>query len=144
MLFERWSPFFDMEKTLAEMDRIFNAVGQPLGLRSVPRGTFPAINLYDRGDAAVLTAEIPGVKAKDLELTVLGDSVTLKGERQNGPDDEVRYHRRERPSGSFSRTVTLPVAEDPDSVKAEYNHGVLRVYMHKAAEAKARKIAIAS
>jgi HSP20 family molecular chaperone IbpA len=58
MIFDPWSPFFDVQKTLNEMDRIFNVVGQPLGLRSVPRGTFPAINVYDRGNAAVLTAEM--------------------------------------------------------------------------------------
>ena len=107
---ENWSPFFDVEKTLNEMDRIFNAVGRPLSLRSVPRGTFPAVNVYDRGHEAVLVAEMPGVNSKDVELTVVGDTVTLQGRREEQPGEDEQYYRRERPMGSFTRTVTLPVA----------------------------------
>jgi HSP20 family protein len=144
MWFDTWVPFFDMQKTLDEMDRILNAVGQPLGLRSVPRGTFPAINVYDQGNTAVLMAEIPGVKAEDMELTVLGDSVTLKGERREDAAEGERYYRRERPVGSFVRTVTLPTEVNPDSVKAEYRDGVLTVRMDKVEEARARKVEIKS
>lgn len=144
MWFENWSPFFDVGKTLEEMDRILNAVGRPLNLRSVPRGTFPAINMYDQGQAVVLTAEAPGMKSEDFELTVLGDSLTVKGERKVEESEQERYYRRERPMGTFTRTVTLPAPVDMNSVKAEYRDGVLRVYMEKAEEAKAKKIKIAS
>ena len=144
MLFDNWSPFFDVAKTLEEMDRIFGAVGRPIGLRSVPRGTFPAINIYSQGDDAILTAEIPGVNSEDMELTVLGDSVTLKGERKEQTKENERFYRKERPMGAFSRTVTLPDPVDPNSVKATYNNGVLTVQMSKAKEAKARKIKIKS
>jgi HSP20 family protein len=142
MFVDRWFPFFDMSKTLEEMDRMF---GQPLGLRSVPRGTFPAINIYEQQESVVLMAEIPGVKPKDLDLTVLGDSVTLKGQREQGslPDGE-RFYRRERPMGTFTRTVTLPEPIDPDSVQAQYKNGVLTVRMDKAEKAKARKVTIKS
>lgn len=144
MWFENWSPFFDVGKTLEEMDRILNAVGRPLSLRSVPRGTFPAINVYDQGGAVVMTAEAPGMKIDDIELTVLGDSLTLKGERKSNEAEDERYYRRERPMGTFTRTVTLPTPVNADSVKAEYRDGVLRVTMEKAEEAKAKKIEIAS
>ena len=144
MWFDSWSPFFDVEKTLNEMDRIFDAVGRPLGLRSVPRGTFPAVNVYDQGNAAVLIAEVPGIKAEDLDLTVVGDSVTLKGQRQEEPGQDERYYRRERPMGAFTRTVTLPTPCDSNSVKAQYRNGVLRVTLDKAEEAKARKVEIKS
>jgi HSP20 family protein len=142
MFVDRWFPFFDMSKTLEEMDRMF---GQPLGLRSVPRGTFPAINIYEQQESVVLMAEIPGVKPKDLDLTVLDDSVTLKGQREQGslPDGE-RFYRRERPMGTFTRTVTLPEPIDPDSVQAQYKDGVLMVRMDKAEKAKARKVTIKS
>jgi HSP20 family protein len=144
MWFENWSPFFDVEKTLNEMDRVFNAVGRPLGLRSVPRGTFPAINVYDQGEAAVLTAEMPGVNIDDLELTVLGDSVTIKGHRKSEPGEDERFYRRERPMGEFSRTVTLPSPVNVDSVRAEYTDGVLRMHMDKAEAAKVHKVEIKS
>lgn len=144
MWFDNWSPFFDVGKTLEEMDRILDAVGRPLSLRSVPRGTFPAINVYDQGHATVLTAEVPGVESKDLELTVMGDSLTLRGERKNDAGEKERYYRRERPMGTFMRTVTLPAPVKADSAKAEYRDGVLRVTLEKAEEAKARKVKIKS
>jgi len=141
---ENWSPFFDVEKTLNEMDRIFNAVGRPLNLRSVPRGTFPAVNVYDRGNETVLVAEMPGVKSEDVELTVVGDSITLQGHREEQPTENEQYYRRERPMGAFTRTVTLPTAVNPEKIKAEYHDGVLRVSMEKAEQAKSRKVEIKS
>jgi HSP20 family protein len=110
----------------------------------VPRGTFPAINVYDQGQAVVMTAEAPGMASEDFELTVLGEALTLKGERKSTEGGQERYYRRERPMGAFTRTVTLPTPVNADSVRAEYRDGVLRVYMEKAEEAKAKKIKIAS
>jgi len=144
MWFDQWSPFFDMEKTLAEMDRILGGVTRPLELRSVPRGAFPAINIYDQGDAAVLAAELPGVRPEDIDLSVLNDTVTLKAQRKAEDSEKDRYYRRERIAGEFARTVTLPDPVNPDSVKAHYANGVLTVRMEKAAQAKARKIQIHS
>ncbi|MEN6577787.1 MAG: Hsp20/alpha crystallin family protein [Phycisphaerales bacterium] len=142
---DQWFPFFDVGKTLEEMDRILGRMGRPLGLRSVPRGTFPAINIYQQDDAVVLTAEVPGIQPEDLDLTVLNDSVTLTGRRtETEPPQDSRFYRRERPAGPFSRTVALPDAIDPNSVKADYRNGVLRVQMAKAESAKVRKIAIKS
>lgn len=145
MFMDQWFPFFDVGKTLEEMDRALGRMGRPLGLRSVPRGTFPAINIYQQNDAVVLTAEVPGVQPEDLDLTVLNDSVTLTGRRKEAelPKDS-RFYRRERSVGEFSRTVALPDAIDPNSVKAEYHDGILSVRMAKAESAKVRKIAIKS
>jgi HSP20 family protein len=144
MVADPWFPFFDVSKTLEEMDRALAGIGRPLGLRSVPRGTFPPINVYEQGDAVVVTAEVPGVRSEELELTVLGDSVALKGERREELSNNSRLYRRERAAGAFSRTVTLPVSIDPDSVRAEYRDGILRIHMAKAEQAKARKIEIKS
>jgi len=145
MVVDRWFPFFDMGKTLEEMDRMFGRMGQPLELRSVPRGTFPAVNIYEQDDGIVLMAEVPGVKPEQLDLTVVGDSVVLRGQRQEEePPEGNRYYRRQRPVGTFTRTVTLPEPIDPNSVNAEYKNGVLKVHMQKAEQAKAKKIAIKS
>lgn len=144
MLLNNWNPFFDVSKTLEEFDRMFGTVGRPMGLRSVPRGTFPPINIYTKDDKAILVAEMPGLNGDDIDLTVLGDSVTLKCERKTDSDEKIRYHRQERATGTFSRTVTLPDPVDPDAVKATYENGVLRVEMSKAQEAKAKKIKIKS
>jgi HSP20 family protein len=144
MLLERLSPFYDVGKTLDEMDRIFDAVNRPLGLRSVPRGTFPAINVYNQGEKAVLVAEMPGVDPETLDLSVLGDTVTLKGHRDVQTGDHDRVYRKERIDGEFVRTLTLPDAVNPDTVQADYKNGILRVTMEKAETAKAKKIAICS
>lgn len=145
MFVDRWFPFFDVGKTLEEMDRMFGQMGQPLSVRSVPRGTFPAVNVYEQDDGIILMAEVPGVKPEQLDLIVQGDSVTLKGQRQEEdlPNGD-RFYRRERPVGAFTRTVTLPEPIDPNSVKAEYKNGVLKVHMEKAEQAKAKKITIKS
>jgi len=142
MWFDQWSPFFDMEKTLAEMDRILGGVTRPLELRSVPRGAFPAINIYDQGDAVVLYTEMPGVRPQDIDLSVLNETVTLKAQRKADDDEHDRTYRRERVAGEFARTVTLPDPVNPDSVKAQYANGVLTVRMEKAAQAKAKRIQI--
>jgi len=113
MWLEQWSPFFDVDKTLEEVDRMLSSMGRPLEIRSVPRGTFPAINIYDQGEATVMMAEIPGLKAEDLDLTVLNDTVTLKGHRNQEAADGSRTYRRERGSGEFSRTVTCPIPSIP-------------------------------
>lgn len=139
-----WLSFYDMDKTLDEVERLFNAVNRPLGLRSVPRGTFPPINVYNQGDKSVLVAEVPGIEPEKLGLTVLDDTVTLTGTREAEDDAHAQVFRRERPVGEFSRTVTLPDAVNPNTVKAEYDDGVLRVTMEKAEAVKARQIPIKS
>ncbi|MBP8304873.1 MAG: Hsp20/alpha crystallin family protein [Phycisphaerae bacterium] len=144
MWFDQWSPFFDVEKTLAEMDRILGDVSRPLELRSVPRGAFPAINIYDEGGVAVVYAELPGVKAQGIDVSVLNETLTIKAQRKADESDTDRHYRRERVSGDFVRTVTLPDPVNPDSVKAHCANGVLTVRMEKAAQAKAKKIQIHS
>jgi len=139
-----WFSFYDMDKTLDEVERLFNAVNRPLGLRSVPRGTFPPINVYNQGDKSVLVAEVPGIDPEKLGLTVLDDTVTLTGTREAEDEARAQVFRRERPVGEFSRTITLPDAVNPNTVKAEYQDGVLRVTMEKAEEVKARQIPIKS
>jgi len=142
MWLDQWSSFFDVDKTLEEMDRMLSGMGRPLEIRSVPRGTFPAINLYDQGEAMVMVAETPGLKAEDLDLTVLHDTVTIKGSRRQEEADGGRYYRRERGFGEFARTVTLPGPIDPETVQAEYTDGVLSVRMAKAEETKPKKVEI--
>lgn len=142
MLLDSWNPFFDVAKTMEEFDRFFGTADHPIGLRSVPRGTFPPINIYNEDDTTILLAEVPGLKAEDIELAVLGNAVTLKGQRKEEPEKDERFYRKERPLGSFLRTVTLPDAVDPDSVKASYCDGLLKVQMHKAQQAKPKKIQI--
>jgi HSP20 family protein len=142
MLLNNWFPVYDMDKMIDEVDRLFNTVNRPLGLRSVPRGTFPPINVYDQGEKSVLVAEVPGIDPNKVEVTVLDDTVTVSGERFADTEKDSRVYRRERAVGEFTRTVTLPDSVNPDTVTAEYKDGVLRITMEKAEATKARQIPI--
>jgi len=137
----RGFPFGDIERTLDEMNRVFEIFEGPLGLRSMPRGTFPAVNVYETDDQYLLQAEVPGVDPKDLDLSVAENTVTLTGKRNDEPQD-VRYYRRERPLGSFTRTLTLAERIDADKVKADYKNGVLNVVVPKTQAARPKSIAI--
>ena len=144
MLLNSWLPFYDMSQTLREVDRIFGIVNQAQHWPRWGHGNFPALNVYDHEDTTTLVAECPGVDPDKLELTVLDDTVTFKGERTREPEEGERTLRCERTHGSFSRTITLPDTVDPDSIQAEYNNGVLKVTMKKTATAKPRRIEIQS
>lgn len=143
MLLSKRFPFWDIERTVDEMNRVFDVFGGPLGLRSMPGGTFPAMNVYDAADKLVVTAEAPGVEAKDIELNVVENSLTLSGRRSENAEDKDRsYYRRERFDGEFTRTITLPEKVDPDGVTAQFKNGILTIELPKAKEAKPRSIQI--
>jgi len=104
---------------------------------------FPPVNLHETPDDYVVTAEVPGVKAEDIDITVVGDSLTIKGKREADVDrDKVSCHRQERDFGSFARTLALPAAIAGDKVEATYVNGVLQVKLPKAEEAKPRVIKV--
>jgi len=89
---------------------------------------FPAANVSKAGNSYVVTAEIPGMNPEDLEIKVQGDTLILKGERKSEQLGEgVSYRRRERASGTFQRSLTLPSKVEPDAVKAHYRDGVLTI-----------------
>lgn len=105
--------------------------------------SFPAINLYSGDEGVILTAEIPGVEMEELDITVLGETLTLSGTRNMGEDEEgITYHRRERSQGNFTRTVELPFRVDSDNVEAKFSNGVLHVMLPRTEEEKPRKISV--
>lgn len=132
-----WGPFADMRRIQADMNRLFaDAEG-----RAAPRG-FPPVNIWAGENDFVVTAELPGVKPENLELTVREDTLTLSGSREPQVEGEVAWHRRERPLGSFARTVQLPFRADPDKVEARFINGVLQVRLQRPEQDRPRKIAI--
>jgi HSP20 family protein len=101
---------------------------------------FPPTNLYDAHDSLVLMAEMPGVREKDLDVSVQGNQVVLRGERRIEYPEKASAHRRERQEGAFHRTVELPFVVDPDKVEASYRNGVLMLRMPKPSERQRRQI----
>jgi len=106
------------------------------------RGTWPLVNLYDRDDALVLTALVPGLTDKEIQLTANQDVLTISGERRSTGPEGYSVHRQERGDVSFSRSFTLPCKCDIERTSATVKNGVLMITLAKAPEAKPRQISV--
>jgi HSP20 family protein len=132
-----FEPFADMWRLQDEMNRVFGDVG--LGMRA----EYPPVNLWLGEQSVALTAAVPGLDASDVELTVREDTVTIRGQRKpEAAAERVTYHRRERPQGSFSRTIRLPFRIDTSRVEAHFTDGLLEVELQRPKEDLPRKIDI--
>lgn len=136
------SSFADLEEMRRQMDRLFeNFRSRPVGRAGA--GVFPLVNITEDANAYYVSAELPGVKSADLDLSVTANQMTLAGERKISEEvGDVRYHRREREAGRFSRAIALPGDVDADQVKAKLVDGVLTVTVPKAQKAKPRQISV--
>jgi HSP20 family protein len=129
---------FSFDDLRREVDRLFLDVER--GATEAAVG--PSLSVEDRGDALALRAELPGMSEKDLELTVTGTSLTLKGERKVEAPAGYTTHRTERASYRFARTFELGTKVDPDKVQASLTNGVLTVTLPKAADAQPKQIQV--
>lgn len=131
---------FELDSLQREMNRLFEN-SFPYRRRNAP--AFPAMNVWTNEEGALVTAEIPGVDIKDIEINVVGESLTLSGERKQEENiDEAVVHRQERGFGKFNRTVELPFPVNANKVEAVFDKGVLKITLPRAEEDKPRKIAI--
>jgi HSP20 family protein len=126
------------------MDNVYSTLASGVNyIRRNYTGVFPLVNLTEDDDNLYLTAELPGIDAQALELTIKNDTVTLKGSKKvDSTAAEVNYHRRERDAGSFSRSVSLPIKVQSEAAEAAFKNGILTVTIPKATEAKAHQINI--
>jgi len=106
------------------------------------RVTFPALNVWSDESNLFVEAEVPGLGLNDLDVAVVGDELTIGGERRQVPKEGVAHHRRERGIGKFSRSVRLPFAVDATAVRAQLQSGVLTVTLPKAPELRPRRIEV--
>ncbi len=102
---------------------------------------YPAFNVWSNDDGAVITSELPGVKMEELDLTVHGKTITIKGSRKDVQEDS-HYVRRERPDGEFSRMIELPYQIDGSKVEAKMRDGLLQIRLPRAEADKPRKISV--
>jgi len=135
-------PFAEVESLHREMSRLMDSLsGAWRGVTAA--GVFPALNVSEDRDNLYVRAELPGVSAKDLDISVQDDNLVIKGERRIAAESKgVSYHRREREAGTFQRIISLPTRVDGGKVTAVCKNGVLTVTLPKAAEAKPRQIAV--
>jgi HSP20 family protein len=136
----RWDPFRELQR---EVGRLFESLDPfATGRRVYP---YPPLNLYDAGDRYLLSAQVPGIAPGDLDVSITGETLTLRGERKRTEGvKEDSYRRQERPMGRWSRTVTLPDRVDSGQVAASFAHGILTVSLPKAESAKPRQITVTS
>ena len=132
------NPFSDMRRVQNEMNRLFD------GLGTSRRATVhPPVNFWAGQDSVVMTAELPGLTENDIELTVQDTMVSIKGTYPAPDEDEdTTWFRRERPTGSFSRSVELPCRVDSDHIVARFQNGVLTVEMQRPEDEKPKRIEI--
>jgi len=137
----RFEPLREMVTLREAMDRLFDdAFTRPYGTDSLGA---PAIDLYQTDEEVVLLASLPGLKADNVQISVTGELLTLKGEfKEKQEMKEEAYHLRERRYGSFERTVSLPTEVVADKARAEFEDGILTIRLPKAEEVKPRMITV--
>ncbi len=136
-----WSLWDEFDRLERQVDQLFNAY---TGLMTPP-SDFPPINIWASDEASVITAELPGVEPKEVEIHATGDTITISGERTLEPvAKNARVHRQERESGKFVRTIELPFPIQTDRVDAKMEKGILNVYAPRMEADKPKKIAIKS
>ena len=107
------------------------------------RGFSPPLDVAEKDESFELHMDIPGFAAKDIDVQVQGNTVTVSGTREEEKDEKGKtFHRIERSSGAFSRTVSLPCAVNEKEIAAEYTNGVLSVVLPKSEEARPKKISV--
>ena len=127
------------------MERFFDRFAEPVWepFEMVAGDWAPKLDVSETKDAMVVTAELPGVDPKEIEIALTGDLLTLKGEKEKVTEEkEEHYHRVERTYGAFLRTVRLPMAVDGSKVTATFKNGVLVVTLPKTPAAKGTTIPV--
>jgi HSP20 family protein len=132
----------ELDRLRQDFDRIFD--GSSPRIYQQRTRTFPAVNIWtNEKEGVIVMAELPGVDADSINISVTGDTLTVSGTRQpvEGPTAE-QYHRQEQRYGDFSRIVQLPYAVDSDSVAASLTKGVLQVRLPRAEAEKPKQITV--
>ena len=125
-----------------QMNRLFSGFFEDWGGYPAMESWGPAMDIEESAEGFVVTAELPGVDPKDVEITAVGNELTIRGELKSEEVQGRTRHRRERRTGSFFRSLTLPTNVNPEHVKAEYRNGILTLTLPKREEAKPRTIKI--
>ena len=141
----RWDPIRDMVSLREEMGRLLEDGFVSARGRFVPAGTATlALDVFESNQEVEVSASIPGVKPEDIDISVTGDMLTIKGEilEEKEEEKEGSFHLRERRWGSFQRSIQLPTLVKTDKAQAEFENGVLTLRLPKVKEAMTKSIRI--
>ncbi len=144
MALMKWTPFGELTTFRREMDRLFERFfGELPGLGLPGMVWAPRLDMSETKDSLVVKAELPGLEAKDLDISVSGDTLTIKGEKKQEKEEKDEHrHLIERSHGAFSRMVELTAPVAADKIKATFKNGVLTITLPKTEEGKRKAIPI--
>ena len=143
MAITRWDPFRDVLSLQNRLNSLFQEYNRGEGDALTTAAFVPPVDVYEDEHKIVLKLEVPGMKESDLDIQLENNVLTVKGERKFEKEEkEENFHRIERRYGSFYRSFTIPNTVNPESVKASYEAGVLKVELEKRAEAKPKQIKV--
>ena len=140
----KYDPFRDLRSLQDERNRLFSGTFSRGNQDEVLRGAWsPQVDIFENKNEIVIEAELPGMKAEDVNISIENNILTLHGERKfEKKDEQDNFHRVERSYGSFTRSFTLPPTVSSENANAEFENGVLRLTLAKREEAKPRRIEI--
>ncbi len=145
MAIVKWDPFKELATLRQRLDRLFE---EPFPRWDKEKELFstewsPSVDIRETDKSLVITAEVPGIEDKDIEVEVEGSNLILKGKREFEKETKKEdYHRIERSYGSFYRSFTLPDYVDADKIEAQHDKGVLKITLPKKPELKPKKVKI--
>jgi HSP20 family protein len=138
-----WRPFGELSSIRREMDRLWNRVfGETPLARTFPEEWSPRVDLSETKDSFIVNAELPGLDAKDVDVSISGNVITIRGEKKKEEEEKDDHHHVERYYGSFQRSFQLPANVITDKIDASFDKGVLKVVLPKTEEAKKKEIQI--
>jgi HSP20 family protein len=140
----RESPLFsEFQRLEQELDEFFTgATPWAGGIRSLPPGTFPAVNVASSADTVTVYLFAPGIDPKSLEISLQQNVLSVGGRREASPASNATYYRNERFEGEFRRVIALPEDIDPDKVEASYREGIVEIRMQRRESSRPRQIEI--
>jgi HSP20 family protein len=139
-----FSGFSDPFEALLAVQRALDARRQSdwMGSRTTGTGSYPPINIFQQGDDLVAIVELPGVDKDALSIEAKDNTIRVSGKKTINYQSGSSVHRRERVSGVFDRTLSVPIRIDPDAIRAEYRDGVLALFIPRHERDKPRTIQI--
>jgi HSP20 family protein len=138
-----WRPFRELEEWERRFDDLFGRPSWRLPVEE--RGWMPAVYVFEKEDRFVVKAELPGMKEEDIDVSVIGDTLSIKGEKKTETEiKDENYYRCERSYGSFYRSIPIPSNVDANKIEASFEDGILEVALPKSAKVKPKKIAVSA
>ena len=138
-----WRPLRELSNLRREMEDLWGNLAGEREFLPMKGEWMPALDVSETKDSLIVKAEIPGMEPKDVDISLSGDLLVIKGEKKQKTEEKKEsFHRIETRYGAFSRTIRVPVSVDSDKIEASYDNGILKIVLPKKEEVKAKQIEI--